>query len=126
VVGALEFFSVKLLLGTLFDPFRQIDAGGVRGALQVQMRAFFDRTFSRFVGFFVRTAVILFGLTVACTILIVGVVQLLVWPLLPVLPVIGAVLNVLAKFKVEAKEIAQAKISTPVAVATAELELASK
>jgi competence protein ComGC len=37
-----------------------------------------------------------------------------------------AVLNVLAKFKVEAKEIAQAKISTPVAVATAELELASK
>lgn len=86
------FFSIKLLVSTLFDPFRQIDAGGVRGSLGVQMRAFFDRSFSRVIGMFVRLSVIGFGLTVAAVLAVVGLLQLIIWPLVPFLPIIGIIL----------------------------------
>lgn len=90
--GALAFFSVALLARTLIDPFRQIDAGGVRGSLEVQVRAWFDRQFSRLVGLIVRSSVILFGLVVAAMLGALGVIQLLVWPLVPVAPIIGVVM----------------------------------
>lgn len=89
VSRALGFFSVGILARTLFDPFRQIDAAGVRGSFQVQMRAFFDRSFSRVVGFFLRSMVIVFGLAVGTVLLISGAIQLVVWPLLPFLPLVG-------------------------------------
>lgn len=89
--GTLAFFSVGLLLKTLFDPFRQIGAGRVQGPLAVQFRAWGDRLFSRFVGFTVRTIVIFFGLTLMCFIALLGLLQLLLWPLIPVLPLVGVV-----------------------------------
>lgn len=91
---ALGFFSVGLLLRSLFDPFRQIDASGVRGSMQVQMRAFFDRSFSRVVGFFLRSTMIIFGTIVALFILISGAVQLILWPLLPAFPLLGIIITV--------------------------------
>jgi hypothetical protein len=91
VAGALEFFSVSLLLKTLFDPFRQIDAGKVRGSLDAELRAFGNRLFSRVVGFFVRTITIFAGLVTATFVMIFGLIQLVVWPLLPMLPLIGLI-----------------------------------
>jgi hypothetical protein len=87
--SSLAFFSVGLLARTLFDPFRQIDAGTVRGPIGLQFRAWVDRTFSRFVGFFVRSTMILFGLVVAAMLGVVGIIQLLLWPLVPFLPIVG-------------------------------------
>ena len=87
----MDFFSVKLLLGTLFDPFRQIDAGKVRGTPQEQLRAFGNRLFSRVVGFFIRTVTIICGVFCAVVLTLVGLLQLLLWPLLPALPVIGLI-----------------------------------
>lgn len=89
VDGVLEFFSIGLLAKTLFDPFRQIGAGSVRGSLQVQFQAWLDRTFSRFVGFFVRSTMIFVGLLCIVGVLVMGIVQLVCWPLVPFLPVIG-------------------------------------
>ena len=89
IQGVLDFFSVKLLLGTLFDPFRQIDAGRVRGSLQVELRAFGNRLFSRTVGFFIRTVTVLCGLICAVVMTIVGLLQLLLWPILPLVPIFG-------------------------------------
>ena len=90
--GLVEFFSVGLLARTLFDPFRQIGAGSVRGSLQVQFQAWLDRTFSRFVGFFVRSMMIFIGLLCISGVVIIGLVGLLLWPLLPFLPAAGAIL----------------------------------
>lgn len=87
----LEFFSVGLLLKTLFDPFRQIDAGSVRGSLQAELQAFGNRLFSRIVGFFMRTITIFVGLLSAIVVTIVGLLQLILWPLLPLLPVAGII-----------------------------------
>jgi hypothetical protein len=73
----------------LFDPFRQIDAGNVRGSLDVQMRAFGDRLFSRVFGAFIRSIFIVLGLLCALGTGILGMVVVLVWPFVPFMPLIG-------------------------------------
>jgi hypothetical protein len=88
---SLDFFSVGLLLRTLFDPFRQIAAVKGHGSLDVQMRAWADRTFSRFFGAFVRTLFIIIGVVVSAIIMIIGGVQMILWPCVPLLPVIAIV-----------------------------------
>jgi hypothetical protein len=90
--GVLETFSVALLLRTLFDPFRQISAGQVKGSLDTQLRAMGDRAFSRVFGAVVRSLVILVGLLVTLLTGLVGVLQLIAWPFVPVLPLVGVVL----------------------------------
>lgn len=89
--STLDFFSVSLLARTLFDPFRQISAGAVRGSVDAQFRAWADRTFSRFFGAFLRTMFILVGLICCLFVLLFGIVQLVLWPLVPILPLIAAV-----------------------------------
>lgn len=90
--GVLEAFSVMLLAGSLFAPFRQIDAGGVRGSIEVQFRAWIDRSFSRVFGFFLRSFMIIIGLFGAIIVAILGVVWALVWAIVPLLPLIGLLL----------------------------------
>lgn len=90
----LEAFSVGLLLRTLFDPFRQISAGQVRGSFDAQLRALGDRLFSRVFGAIVRSIFIFIGLIGAFFAGLLGVVELLLWPVVPFLPVIGIALMV--------------------------------
>src|SRR6185503_10611425 len=63
VESVLGFFSVALLLKSLFSPFRQISAGRVNGPLNVQLQAWGDRLFSRFIGAMVRSFLIVIGLS---------------------------------------------------------------
>lgn len=83
-----EFFSLGLLLRTLFAPYRQISAGAVRGNITVQWRAFLDRTVSRFVGFFVRIIILIVGVVSLLVLSVAWIGWLLLWPLLPVMPLI--------------------------------------
>jgi hypothetical protein len=92
VLRALDTFSIGLLLRTLFSPFRQISAGGVRGPIGVQLRAWFDRLVSRFVGAGVRMIVIGIGLAYLAGVLLFGFLRLAMWPLIPILPVIALIL----------------------------------
>lgn len=89
VRGCLEFFSVQLLLRTLFDPFRQIGTDGAGQSLDAQVRAWGDRMFSRLVGFAVRSMVIIFGFTIATALLVASAVQIIAWPFVPALPLVG-------------------------------------
>lgn len=86
---ALDFFSVGLLLRTLFDPFRQIAAVRGQGNINQQFHAWADRSFSRFVGAFIRGTFIIVGGLVTAFLCIFGVVQMLIWPVLPLLPIVG-------------------------------------
>jgi hypothetical protein len=88
----LDAFSVGLLARTLFSPFRQIDAGTVRGSIDVQFRAFIDRNFSRVFGFFIRSFMIIIGFTFAAIMAIAGFVWAIVWILVPIAPIVGLVL----------------------------------
>lgn len=92
IAGVLDFFSVGLLLKSLFAPFRQISVGSVRGPLSVKLRAWGDKQISRAIGAMVRLAVIVFGLLAVLMMCLVAVGLLLLWPLVPIMPVIAVVI----------------------------------
>lgn len=77
-----NFFSISLLLRTLFSPWRRLhesarkEAGGLLGSLIMN-------TILRFIGFFARVATIVFGLASLVLLGVVGVAFLVLWPLLP-------------------------------------------
>lgn len=84
----LEFFTVTDLLKTLFAPFRQ-DAYKLRSAtIEQRLQALGGNLISRFLGFLIRSALILTGLVVLIFNVVSGVVGLIVWPLLPVFPLV--------------------------------------
>jgi hypothetical protein len=95
LASSADFFSVGLLITTLFAPFRQISAGKVGGSISVQLRAFTDRLISRFVGAFVRIFMIIFGLVIMFFQAIFGILVIVIWPIIPLFIVIGLVMMVI-------------------------------
>jgi len=90
-LGRVEgFFAFDTLLRTLFQPFRQIDAGSRRGGLSVQFRAWLDKSISRFIGASARLVLLLAGALWWCVSALTSACWLMLWPLLPVMPIIGA------------------------------------
>lgn len=89
---AYDFFSLDLLLKTLFAPFRQISAGKVSGGLSVQLRAFFDRLFSRCIGAVVRIIMLVIGSLWTTVLAVAGIVEGILWLFVPLLPIVGAIL----------------------------------
>lgn len=92
VLRTADFFSVGLLLKTLFNPFRQISAAPVGGALSVQLSAFFDKLFSRAIGAVVRSMVIIVGLLMILLRFLWMIVGIIMWLALPLMPFIGIIL----------------------------------
>ena len=92
LAGLLDYFSIGLLLKTLFSPFRQISAGKVNGPLPVQLRAFADRLISRVIGAVIRTMVMLVGIGALLIGVILSVLYLVGWAFVPLLPIIGLTL----------------------------------
>jgi hypothetical protein len=95
LASSADFFSVGLLITTVFAPFRQISAGKVSGSIGDQMRAFLDRTISRFVGAFVRIFMILFGLITMFFQILFGILVIIIWPVIPAFVVIGLIMMVI-------------------------------
>lgn len=93
ISGTADYFSVGLLLKTLFSPFRQISAGRVDGPLAVQWRAWLDKLISRLVGAAIRTVTIIAGLITLLLQSILLLILLLSWLLLPLLPIAGLVMS---------------------------------
>lgn len=86
-----DYFSVSLLAGNLFQPFRQISAGSVRGGLDVQLRAWFDKLISRVIGAFARLIMIVIGLVWLFVSVVFYGIWLAVWPFVPLAPVVGLI-----------------------------------
>lgn len=92
--GTIDYFSMDLLVKTLFAPFRQISAGKVDGSLEVKMRALIDRLFSRLIGAFVRSLLLVVGGVTIALQAVLALVMILAWLLVPFLPVAGIVLMI--------------------------------
>lgn len=90
--ATLDYFSVGLLIRTLFSPFRQISAGRVNGSFDVMVRAFFDRLISRCIGAVVRLIIICIGGIAFFLNMVFGGLALILWAVLPLLPLVGLVL----------------------------------
>ena len=93
--GVIDYFSIDLLLKTLFQPFRQDGAGRVEGSLDVKMRAFADKMISRMLGAIIRLFILVFGLIAIALYVLYTLVVLVTWFFIPLAPLVGVVLAVL-------------------------------
>jgi hypothetical protein len=87
-----EVFSAKEMITTLFAPFRQTYVGKQQGVSALQ--AFGDRTVSRGIGFIVRSLLLVVAGIAALLVTIVGISLVLLWPVIPLLPLIAIGLGV--------------------------------
>src|SRR5271170_34655 len=82
--GLAETYSIKTLLNTLFAPWRRVIT--YPGAsIEDKLRAVGDNIVSRCVGFTVRFFVLLAAGVSFVVLCIAGLLELVLWPLLPVL-----------------------------------------
>lgn len=89
-----DYFSIDMLIRTLFSPFRQVSAGNVRGSIGVRMRAALDKLISRVIGAIMRTLVIAIGIVALICTGIVSGIKIVVWPLVPLIPFVSIVFAV--------------------------------
>jgi len=87
--GTIDYFSMDLLVKTLFAPFRQISAGSVDGPLSVKMRSLVDKLFSRVIGAVVRCILLIVGCVALLLQSLLAIILLLLWLIVPLLPFVG-------------------------------------
>lgn len=93
LVKITDFFSIGLLIKTLFTPFRLIDSySAADNSLDGRVRAAIDKLIGRMIGGLIRTTVLVFGLVVILTTIIWSGVKIVAWLVAPFLPVVGAIL----------------------------------
>lgn len=93
IVKAVDFFSVGMLLQTLFTPFRLIDANPNYGeSLDAKMRAGVDKLTARLIGGMIRMTMVVIGLGAILMMLVISAVRLMMWLAMPLLPIVGAIL----------------------------------
>jgi len=86
LVGLSAAFSIDILLRTLFAPWKRIVTYPGAG-LDAKLRALGDNLISRFVGFMVRIVALLAALVSLIGLCLVGIAELIIWPLLPLVAV---------------------------------------
>lgn len=90
-----DFFSIELLLSTLFSPYRQISASTINGSIPEVLRSYIDKLISCAIGAIVRSFMIIVGLIAICVCLITNLLMLGVWLIFPIAPIIGLILTIL-------------------------------
>ncbi len=92
---AADFFSIRLLVTSLFAPFRQISVGEATSpALSARFSAFLDRLLSRVIGAIVRLFLLIIGVIIIILQATFGVVIIILWPLAPFVMVACLVLTI--------------------------------
>ena len=91
LISVADFFSIGLLVSTLFSPFRQISADSTAMSLSDHIHIFFDKLLSRIIGSIVRSFMIITGLIVMLFQSILGIIILSSWLIIPLLPAVGLV-----------------------------------
>ena len=95
VQGSLDFFSVPDLVKTWLSPFKQTHSEARKGSIDLKIQAAVDNFVSRIIGAIARTVLICCGLILSIVALVTGGIFLVLWPLIPVMPVfiiVGALL----------------------------------
>lgn len=87
-----SFFSVQDLARTLFAPFRQDAINTQNAPLGVKLQAFGGNIISRFLGFLIRSTLIVIGVVLLLLNALVGVCIVILWPLIPAAPIVAVVL----------------------------------
>ena len=89
-----DFFSMDSLIRTLFKPYRQISANSsANGSLDLKFHMFIDRLVSRLIGFCSRLILLLTGCVIIVICGILCFVCIVLWPFIPLLPIVGIILS---------------------------------
>ena len=85
------------LIRTLFKPYRQISAAtaNANSSLELKFHMFIDRLVSRIVGFFTRLFLLIAGTLIIILGGIISLVLIILWPFIPLLPVVGIILTII-------------------------------
>lgn len=83
-----NFFSIRLLAGTLFSKWRRIGETQRKRGFEELFSAFVINSLMRIVGFIVRTFVIIAGLATISLSILLGVILFISWFFLPLLIII--------------------------------------
>lgn len=83
--NAADFFSLRLLVGNLFAPYRQISAHGSEG--QGFFSRLLDNLLSRLVGATIRIFLLIIGIVVIIFEAVGGILVAILWPFAPLLAV---------------------------------------
>ena len=84
-----SFFSLAILLRTLFEPWKQITTYvGPNTPIGDRFRVWFDNIFSRLFGFVIRSTVFWFGAFASLLTVLYGVILAIIWPIVPMLPIV--------------------------------------
>ncbi len=95
LIATEDFFSIDMLLGSIFAPFKQISASsGSNGTLQMKIQAWLDRQFSRLIGAIIRLLLIIVGAGWLLLQMTIDILLMILWPILPLLPIIGLVASI--------------------------------
>ena len=90
-----EAFSIKALVKTWFSPFKQTYSKAKKSSIDLHIQAAVDNLVSRFVGSVLRTVIIFVGIIAMSVTIMIGIVTVLLWPFIPVLPVVSIILSAL-------------------------------
>lgn len=89
-----HFFSMPLLLRTLFSPWKRVTTEHSKSGLEDYAETILFNIMSRIVGALIRTVLLAVGLT-ALTLVVLGYVSfLLLWVFLPVVALLSSVVGV--------------------------------
>jgi hypothetical protein len=88
---SLDFFSIKLLLKTLFSPWKRVSQNYIPGLanLDQNIPIFILNTFSRSIAFIIRVVIIIGGIISTTLVFFLGVLSFLIWFLFPLFIMIG-------------------------------------
>jgi len=86
----LEYFSIKLLIKTLFFPWRKYQVSYGRGFdIGRFFESFLSNLIFRILGAIIRSGLILIGLLVQIFIIFIGIIILILWLFLPIFLILG-------------------------------------
>ena len=81
-----HFFSIPTLAGSLFAPLNRLDEGYKKGdTIEGKAETLIANTLVRFIGFILRSFLIVLGLVMLLGVLIGGLVGFVIWTLAPLL-----------------------------------------
>lgn len=91
-----DLFSFATIIPNFFAPFRQISSySDLPNSISNQMKMFFDKLLSRFIGAFMRLCILIFGIAYIILQFFVGLLIALFWIFVPLLPIFGIVMMTL-------------------------------
>ena len=87
-----SFFSVQALIRTWFSPFKQTYSKNRNKSFDGAIQTAIDNFVSRIIGTLARSVILFAGLVCSIFVLFTGVTMVVLWPFIPVLPLISLVL----------------------------------